>query len=93
MEYTSILSPRPPAIPPPNPFSPSRRRRRRRIPAIAIRRSSFYHFGTRGTPGRGSTIPTGIFRDLPTETTDGTRHDSIPIAGAIEKKKKKERKR
>lgn len=33
--------------------------------------------------GRGSTIPMGIFRDLPTETTDGTRHDSIPIAGAI----------
>jgi len=41
--------------------------------------------------GRGSTIPTGIFRDLPTETTDGTRHDSIPIAGAIEKKKVKRR--
>jgi len=39
--------------------------------------------------GRGSTIPTGIFRDLPTETTDGTRHDSIPIAGAIEKKVKR----
>jgi len=41
--------------------------------------------------GRGSTIPTGIFRDLPTETTDGTRHDSIPIAGAIEKKKSKKK--
>lgn len=39
--------------------------------------------------GRGSTIPTGIFRDLPTETTDGTRHDSIPIAGVIEKKVKR----
>lgn len=53
---------------------------------IAIRCSSFYRFGTRRMLGRGSTIPTGIFRDLPTETTDGTRHDSIPIAGAIEKK-------
>lgn len=53
--------------------------------AIAIRRSSFCHFGTRGTLRRGSTIPTGIFGDPPTETTDETRHDSIPIVGAIEK--------
>lgn len=81
MEYTSILS----AV------SSSPRSSLRCTLAIAIRRSSFYHFGTRGTPGRGSTIPTGIFRDLPAETTDGTRHDSIPIAGRWKKKVKEER--
>lgn len=38
---------------------------------------SLSHFGSSRVLERRSTIPPGIFRDLATETTGGTRHDSI----------------
>lgn len=52
---------------------------------------SLSHFGSSRVLERRSTIPPGIFRDLATETTGGTRHDSIRRCADGIKKKKKEK--